>query len=121
MRSVESRSEQLDWDAMVSSLDKDGFATTQPVLRPTECAELIAMYGDESRFRSRIEMARFQFGVGEYKYFAAPLPKLVQGLREVLYLGLAPIANRWMASLVRPTRFPPRLSTFLQLCHRKGQ
>src|SRR5713226_2158020 len=105
MVTVESRIEQLDWDAMGSSLDEAGFATTPPVLTPKECAELIAMCADESRFRSRIEMARFRFGVGEYKYFAAPLPSVVQGLREAIYLRLAPIANRWMASLGMPTHF----------------
>ena len=56
------------------------------------------------RFRSRIDMTRFRFGVGEYKYFAAPLPGVVQSLREALYARLAPIANPWSQRLHRKSR-----------------
>ena len=86
-----------------------------------------------TRFRSRIDMARFRFGVGEYKYFAAPLPPVVQTLREDLYAGLAPIANSWIARL-KPSRYengdtpkpsrseyPGTLDGFLRSCHAAGQ
>jgi hypothetical protein len=73
-------------------------------------------------------MPRFRFGVGEYKYFAAPLPGIVQALREELYARLAPLANRWAERLGRkstirnpqPT-FPPALADFLTSCHERGQ
>jgi len=66
-------------------------------------------------------MERHRFGVGEYKYFARPLPPLVEALRAHAYPPLAAIANRWMAALGRDTRFPPALDAFLAVCAAHGQ
>src|SRR5262249_60231413 len=71
--SIADRLGALDWTAIGASLDELGFARTPPLLTPEDCAALRALYGDEARFRSRVDMARFRFGVGEYKYFGAPL------------------------------------------------
>jgi hypothetical protein len=90
-------------------------------LNGDECGQLSALYSEDTRFRSRIEMERFRFGVGEYKYFGAPLPPLIQVLRERLYEHLAPVASRWAAALGRSGDFPPRLDGFLGRCHRAGQ
>jgi hypothetical protein len=87
----------LDWPALTERLDADGFALTGPLLTAAECAELAGLYGEERRFRARIAMARYRFGVGDYAYFAEPLPPLVQELRETLYGRLAPVANAWAA------------------------
>jgi len=45
------------------------------VLSPEACDEIAGYYDDDRRFRSRVEMARYAFGRGEYKYFAYPLPR----------------------------------------------
>ena len=111
----------LDWSAIERSMWEYGYARTPPVLTPTECAELIALYDDEPRFRSRIDMARYRFGVGEYKYFAAPLPPLVEALRENAYPPLAAIANQWQAALGDPDLFPPDLAALRRRCHKRGQ
>ncbi len=66
-------------------------------------------------------MARFRFGVGEYKYFAAPLPPLVAALRAHLYRRLAPIANRWQEALGAAERFPDALAEYLARCAAHGQ
>ena len=68
-------------------------------------------------------MSRFRFGVGEYKYFAAPLPPIVQSLRENLYARLAPIANLWQVRLKADTTdsYPLSLDDFIEHCHRAGQ
>jgi hypothetical protein len=66
-------------------------------------------------------MARYRFGVGEYRYFAEPLPGMVQELRERAYPPLAAIANRWEAALKRRARHPADLAGLLVLCRRRGQ
>jgi uncharacterized protein len=72
-------------------------------------------------FRSRIEMARYRFGVGDYQYFDYPLPEIVRELRERSYAPLAAIANRWMEALGDETRFPAGLSEFTADCQAAGQ
>ena len=71
-------------------------------------------------------MARYKFGVGEYRYFAAPLPPLVETLRRHAYPPLAAIANRWEAALSSSGRglavvHPASLDGLLALCRRRGQ
>jgi uncharacterized protein len=120
----------LDWPAIEASLDGQGFARIPPILTSKDCESIVSLYDDDSRFRSRIEMERFRFGVGEYKYFAAPLPPIVQTLREQLYERLATTANRWVARLQpRPPTdesrqaggYPATLDAFLRKCHKVGQ
>lgn len=116
-----ARLEQLDWAAIERSLGDRGYAKTQPLLTPEECAALIALYPDDARFRSRIDMERYRFGVGDYKYFAEPLPPLVTELRTRLYPPLAAIANRWEAAFGSRRRFPQDLAGLLEICRRAGQ
>ena len=114
---IAERLQALDWGALGSSLSEFGYARTGPVLTPHECASLIALYADERRFRSRVEMARHRFGVGDYKYFARPLPALVQELRVHAYSPLAAVANRWADALGSPDRFPDHLQVACFLSH----
>jgi hypothetical protein len=118
---IAARIEGLDWPALEQSLWELGYARTPAVLTPDECAGLVALYGDEARFRSRVDMARYRFGVGDYKYFAAPLPPLVDALRIGFYPPLARIANRWQAALGVAVRYPPDLAGLLAHCARHGQ
>ncbi len=119
--SIEARLDRVDWKAVAQALGEQGWATTSPVLTPTECGELIGLYPDERRFRSRVEMARFRFGEGEYKYFADPLPPLVSELRRHAYRPLAEVASEWEAALGREQRYPPDLDGFLAVCAEHGQ
>ena len=125
---------RLDWPSIESSLDSQGFSKLPAILSPSDCESLSALYSNDALFRSRIDMARFRFGVGEYKYFAAPLPPIVQTLREDLYARLAPIANRWVARMEREAigmereasaerngAYPDTLDRFLRKCHAAGQ
>jgi uncharacterized protein len=120
-RSIEERLAGLDWAQLERSLWEWGWAKTTPLLTAEECAGLIRLYGADRAFRSRIDMARYRFGVGEYKYFAEPLPPVVAALRARAYPRLAPIATRWEAALGRPSRYPSHLDGFLRGCAQHGQ
>lgn len=111
----------LDWSRIGADLDGQGWALTEPLLTPDECAEIAGWYGEENRFRSRVVMARHGYGRGEYRYFAYPLPDPVQKLRETLYPPLAEVANRWAERLGEARRFPPTLAEMLERCHAAGQ
>jgi hypothetical protein len=119
--SIAARLARLDWARIGASLDEWGHARTPALLTPAECGELRALYADDARFRSRVDMARYRFGVGEYKYFADPLPALVGELREHAYEPLAAIANRWEAALKTRVRHPADLAGLLAICARRGQ
>ena len=124
---VSDRLASLDWAGLETSLEAQGFAALPALLDSGECASLARLYPQDARFRSRIDMSRFRFGVGEYKYFAAPLPPEVQSLREDLYARLAPIANRWSERLRKSevrslkSEYPSTLDEFLARCHERGQ
>jgi len=108
---------RIDWPGVESSLDASGFAPILPLLSVEECFGLASLYPNDGLFRSRIDMTRFRFGVGEYKYFANPLPPTVVSLRSAFYSRLAPVANRWMSALGARRRFPDTLDGFLAACH----
>ncbi|WP_239616573.1 2OG-Fe(II) oxygenase [Cohnella mopanensis] len=112
---------QLDWNSLQQSLDEVGFAKIPSLLNRSECNDIIGTYEQPSLFRKTIDMARYRFGIGEYKYFDAPLPSLLQQLREGLYPELAQTANRWLSQLGRTAVYPPTLSQFLEHCHSEGQ
>jgi len=116
-----SRIGRLDWAAIQASLDDRGYATTPALLTPAECRDLIALYDRREVFRSRVVMERFGYGLGEYKYFAAPLPPLVSAMRTALYAHLAPIASDWMRALRLGEGFPASLDDFLEICRHAGQ
>jgi len=110
-----------DWPLLLAALDERGYAVLPGLLDTAECRDIAALYDDEAAFRSRIVMARHNFGRGEYKYLRYPLPPLVAGLREALYPPLAPLANRWHKRLRLKPRFPEALGAYLDRCHAAGQ
>ena len=121
-RSIAERIDALDWSGAEQSLSERGYAVTAPVLSPAECAELTALYSDASRFRSHIIMERYRFGIGDYKYFANPLPELVAELRSNAYPHLAAVANRWTEALGEKTSpYPREHAAFLKICHQAEQ
>jgi uncharacterized protein len=111
----------IDWARVGADLDEHGCATVGPLVAPQQCRSLSALYAEDARFRSRIVMARHGFGRGEYKYFAYPLPPLIEALRSGLYPPLAAIANRWNEQMGIDVHYPARHPEFLDRCHRAGQ
>jgi len=88
---------------------------------PDECRNIAALYDSSGSFRSQVVMARHGFGRGEYRYFAYPLPHLINELRGALYERLAPIANRWNEAMGINVRFPGDHAAFLDRRHAAGQ
>ncbi|RZT83828.1 hypothetical protein EV383_0647 [Pseudonocardia sediminis] len=110
----------LDWADVREQLDGAGVAITPPILTPEQCAETTALFDDDARFRNTVVMARHSYGIGSYRYFADPLPPLVQTLREQVYPHLARVANGW-AEILGERTFPDTLDEFLAECADAGQ
>ncbi len=118
---MSERIARLPWSDIRVSLRTLGYGRMGTVLTQAECKELRSLYAKPEFFRSRVDMARFRFGQGEYQYFAYPLPALVAQLRESLYPCLADTANDWMAALSLTGEFPGELSSFLKRCRARSQ
>jgi hypothetical protein len=121
MFDIPDRINQADWPGLLKALDAQGFAVLPAVLDHAACRELAGLYDDDEAFRSRVVMARHNFGRGEYKYLRYPLPPVVADLREALYPRLAPLANSWHERLRLEPRFPATLKAYLDRCHAAGQ
>lgn len=118
---VARRVDALPWPDITQQLDREGYALLPPLLFAEECQDLYSLYVDDRLFRSTIDMSRFSFGRGEYRYFKYPLPGIVSALREALYPPLAGIANDWAKHLRIETRWPDTLGEFTERCHECGQ
>jgi uncharacterized protein len=118
---IAQRISRLAWRDLRDGLWAAGFARFGRLLDENDCKDLRSLYARPELFRSRIEMARFRFGKGEYQYFAYPLPAVVAELREALYQPLSPIANEWMKALGLAGDFPAELGAFIKVCHARGQ
>jgi len=121
LRRIDRRIAMFDWDRVAADLDREGWALLPKLLDNDECDAMAALYGPGDAFRSHIQMARHGFGQGEYRYFAHPLPSLVQDMRTALYPRLVPLANGWNARMGIDERFPADHAAFLERCHAAGQ
>ena len=106
---------------MIDDLNAYGCALAGRVLTREQCRALAALYDEAGHFRTTVDMARFRFGSGEYRYFTHDLPDLVRDLRSAFYPRLLPIARDWAAKLGRPAPWPDTLDEWLELCHEAGQ
>jgi uncharacterized protein len=110
-----------EWRAAGAALDESGYAVLPSLLDAAECRDLSTLYDNDAAFRSRVVMARHNYGSGEYRYLRYPLPPTVASLRETLYPRLAPLANDWHGRLRLEPRFPADLDAWLVRCHEAGQ
>lgn len=115
------RLSRLDWRTLQEELDTQGSTVLKGVLSPADCSSIAQSYSAEEPFRSRVIMSRHGFGRGEYKYFAYPLPDILQSLRTELYTRLFALANRWNESMGIEVRYPEKHEAFLRRCHEAGQ
>jgi hypothetical protein len=115
------RVDQGHWAAIAAEVNEYGGALLPQLLTDAETAEFRAMYDSDELFRSTINMGRYRFGEGEYRYFQAPYSRPIEALKQALYPRLLPIARDWWTKLGRPTPWPDTLNEWLDMCHAAGQ
>ncbi|MFS4492542.1 2OG-Fe(II) oxygenase [Maribacter sp. 2308TA10-17] len=121
MESLSSKIAAIDWQKVTSEMHEKGYAIVPNVLSEKQCQELIDLYENPDRYRKTVVMERYRFGLGEYKYFDYPLPKIIQTIREEVYPKLAPIANLWMKVLKIDKQFPKSYNELQGQCHDNNQ
>lgn len=117
----QKRVDSGDWDAITAEVNDFGGALLPRLLTKTEAEKIRGLYPDDHLFRATIDMRRYRFGEGEYRYFQQPYPEPIQALKDALYPHLLPIARDWWTKLGRKTPWPDDLEDWLDMCHKAGQ
>jgi hypothetical protein len=115
------RVEAADWDAVAVNVNDVGGALLPQLMTPAECAAVLDLYPDDGLFRATIDMSRYRFGQGEYRYFKQPYPQPIEALKQALYPRLLPIARDWWTKLGRDASWPDTFDEWLDMCHCAGQ
>ena len=110
-----------DWHSITAEVNDFGGALLPRLLTPPETAEIRRLYPDDHLFRATIDMRRYRFGEGEYRYLARPYPEPIEQLKQALYPRLLPIAREWWTKLGRNAPWPDTLDDWLDMCHVAGQ
>jgi len=121
MNNIVDKIDAINWQDISDNMHDKGYSIVPNFLSETQCRNLIESYDNKEGYRKTVEMARYRFGLGTYKYFNYPLPNIVQTLREALYPRLSPTANLWMKLLNIDRRFPDHFLEFLAECHVHNQ
>ncbi|MDG3583869.1 2OG-Fe(II) oxygenase [Galbibacter pacificus] len=121
MESINTKIETIDWNTVTAQMHEKGYAIVPKFINQKQCNTLTGLYPSVSAYRKTVVMERYRFGLGEYKYFNYPLPKIVREIRQGLYPKLAPIANLWMKVLKIDRKFPETLQELLEQCHKNNQ
>ena len=117
----QKRVDSGDWDAVTTELNDFGGALLPRLLTKAEAEAIRGLYPDDHLFRATIDMRRYRFGEGEYRYFRQPYPEPIEALKQALYPRLLPIARDWWTKLGRKTPWPDDLDGWLDMCHKAGQ
>ncbi|MFI5510925.1 2OG-Fe(II) oxygenase [Mycobacterium sp. NPDC051804] len=117
----QERVDSGEWDAITTELNDFGGALLPRLLTDAETRSIKRLYPDDHMFRSTVDMRRYRFGEGEYRYFRQPYPEPIEALKQALYPRLLPIARDWWTRLGRPTPWPDTLDEWLGMCHAAGQ
>jgi hypothetical protein len=110
-----------DWDAITAEVNDFGGALLPRLITDREADAIQRLYADDGMFRATIDMHRYRFGEGEYRYFHQPYPEPIEALKQSLYPRLLPIARDWWAKLGRESPWPDTLDDWLDKCHAAGQ
>lgn len=117
---IKERIENLNWDEITRILHDKGFVIVKQVLTKDECDTLIEDYNADE-YRKTVNMERYRFGSGEYKYYKYPLPGIITDLRESIYPKIVPVANQWMEELGINKQFPLTHEEMKKLSNDAGQ
>jgi hypothetical protein len=115
------RLKTLDWQQLGGRLTRTGCVIIPSLLDDNACGVIRSMFDNDSLFAKTVVMDREDFGKGVYRYFQAPVPAEVDGLRRAVYQFVAPIANDWQGLLNESKRFPATWEAFRGECHEAGQ
>jgi hypothetical protein len=121
MENIKNKLALADWDQTTDELHQKGYARIAGIVPAFICDELIQSYDNPALYRKVINMERYRFGMGEYRYFTYPLPTVVQTLRTELYKHVAPVGNHWMNVLGIEKKFPNDHAVLLDQCHDNKQ
>ena len=105
----------------LETLNATGFTVIKKFLTDDQCTDLINNYSNDKLYRSTIDMKRYRFGEGQYRYFNYPLPPIIQQIRTDLYPQLAQLANEWHEKLSIDLRYPSTHEQFIEDCRKHGQ
>jgi hypothetical protein len=118
---LKARIYSLDWPDIDGQLSAHGVACLLNLLETAECEALRSMFGEDRRFAKTVAMNKSRFGKGVYRYFANPIPPLVDVIRRLIYPFVSEIANRWQELLKNEERYPATWSEFRDFCAAAGQ
>ena len=117
----QKRVDSGDWDAITAEVNDFGGALLPRLLTKSEAEKIRKLYAVDHLFRATIDMRRYRFGEGEYRYFEQPYPEPIEQLKHALYPRLLPIARDWWTKLGRTAPWPDSLDDWLEMCHAAGQ
>ncbi len=109
------------WENVQNEIAQQGYSILENVLDDEDCSKLMDGFTDSTLYRKTVEMERYRFGSGTYKYFKYPLPSLLSQLREDIYPKLVPVANQWMEDLKMDVTFPENLAELQKKSALNGQ
>jgi uncharacterized protein len=90
------RVDRADWGEITCQVNEHGCALTPQLMTPAECERIARLYDSDELFRSTIDMSRYRFGEGEYRYFGRPFPD-----RKGRYICKSNWPGRWSRPLER--------------------
>ena len=115
------RLQELEWHEIANMLTRDGCVHIPGIVDATTCSTLRLMYGADELFGKTVVMDRPEFGLGEYRYFRAPIPSEVDSLRCAFFPHVSEIANGWQQLLGEPEKYPKDWEGFRDKCREAGQ
>jgi hypothetical protein len=116
-----NRLRELDWYQLAQRLTREGCVMIGQLLDPAVCGWIRRLFDDDSLFAKTVEMNQPSFGQGVYRYFTAPVPSLLEGIKHAVYPYAAQVANDWQRLLGENSPYPETLAEFHAQCHDAGQ